>query len=43
MQGEGERIPVLLEVISVTKGKVGLNIELKAKGLQRRCAKCWIR
>lgn len=28
--GEGERIPILAEVIEATKGKVGLNIELRA-------------
>ena len=30
--GEGECIPTLQEIIDITKGKVGLNIELKGKG-----------
>ncbi|MEO1962644.1 MAG: glycerophosphodiester phosphodiesterase family protein [Cycloclasticus sp.] len=29
--GEGERIPILLEIIQATKDKVGLNIELKGE------------
>ena len=31
--GEGERIPTLRELIKITKGKIGLQIEIKAKRL----------
>ena len=35
---KGERIPTLDEVFSVTSGKCGLNIELKADGLEHQVA-----
>lgn len=35
---KGERIPTLDEVFAVTSGKCGLNIELKAGGLERQVA-----
>ena len=35
---KGERIPTLDEVFSVTSGKCGLNIELKAGGLEHQVA-----
>ena len=35
---KGERIPTLDEVFSVTRGKCGLNIELKADGLESHVA-----
>ncbi|QEE15919.1 glycerophosphodiester phosphodiesterase [Promethearchaeum syntrophicum] len=31
--GEGEKIPTLQEVIDLCKGKIGINIEIKAEGL----------
>jgi glycerophosphoryl diester phosphodiesterase len=31
--GEGERIPTLQELISIAKGKIGLQLEIKSKGL----------
>ncbi|PCH85873.1 MAG: glycerophosphoryl diester phosphodiesterase [Piscirickettsiaceae bacterium] len=38
--GQGERIPTLQEVIDMTKGKVGLNVELKGKGTAIAVIKC---
>src|SRR5208282_3183243 len=35
---KGERIPTLDEVFAVTSGKCGLNIELKAGGLEHQVA-----
>ena len=37
--GEGERIPTLLELIRIAKGKIGLQIEIKAKNLAENLVK----
>ncbi len=37
--GEGEKIPTLRELINIAKGKIGLNIEVKAKGLSENLIK----
>lgn len=37
--GQGQQIPTLQEVIDVTKGKVGLNVELKGAGMACACVK----
>ncbi len=34
--GEGEQIPTMEEVIEVTKGKIGLQVEIKARGLEKQ-------
>ncbi|MHA1726209.1 MAG: glycerophosphodiester phosphodiesterase [Promethearchaeota archaeon] len=33
--GEGQRIPTLEEVIEITKNKIGLQIEIKARGMEK--------
>ena len=34
--GEGEQIPTLRELINIAKGKIGLQLEIKAKGLAEK-------
>ncbi len=34
--GEGERIPTLNELIKIVKGKIGLNCEIKSKGIAEK-------
>ncbi|TFF99980.1 MAG: glycerophosphodiester phosphodiesterase, partial [Promethearchaeota archaeon] len=34
--GEGEKIPTLLELTKIAKGKIGLQIEVKAKGMAEK-------
>jgi glycerophosphoryl diester phosphodiesterase len=34
--GEGEKIPTFNELISLTKGKIGLNCEIKAEGIAKK-------
>ncbi|MFX1442568.1 MAG: glycerophosphodiester phosphodiesterase [Promethearchaeota archaeon] len=34
--GEGEKIPTFKELISLTKGKIGLNCEIKAEGIAKK-------
>ncbi len=34
--GEGEKIPTLEELIELTSGKIGLNCEIKAKGIMKK-------
>lgn len=34
--GEGERIPTLNELIKIAKGKIGLNCEIKSKGIAEK-------
>ncbi|MFX0104947.1 MAG: glycerophosphodiester phosphodiesterase [Candidatus Hodarchaeota archaeon] len=34
--GQGEKIPTLNELIEVTKGKIGLNCEIKSKGIAEK-------
>ncbi len=37
--GDNERIPTLDELIEITKGKIGLNCEIKAKGMAQKIVK----
>lgn len=34
--GEGEKIPTLQELIDIAKGKIGLQLEIKAKGMAKK-------
>jgi len=37
--GEGERIPTLVELIKIARGKVNLNCEMKARGIEEKVIK----
>lgn len=37
--GEGEKIPTILELIDIAKGKIGLIFEIKAQGITEKLAK----